>query len=143
MAQGYSEVVRTVRLYASTAPLFLVREWINDAYKTLTRSRNWSFLRGETDLLIAAARSLASVGVTLGSPTVTSAALFLPADLGRQFAVGTFPLYTVIAQSDASTITLDRAYAGETNAAATTGKIFDGYATLPADFGSFRLIADP
>lgn len=141
MAQSYSEVVRTVRLYASTAPLFLVREWINDAYKDLTRSRNWSFLRGEMALTIAAARALAAVTVTLGSTTVTSAGLFVAADAGRQFAVGTYPLYTVQSVPDANTIILDRAYAGDTGAP-TTAKIFDGYAVMPADFGSFRVIAD-
>ena len=143
MAQSYSEVVRTVRLYASTAPLFLVRDWVNDAYKDLVRLRNWSFLRGELDLVISASRSLTSVGVTLGSTTVTSAGLFVTADAGRQFAVGSFPVYTVQTVVDANTIGLDRAYAGTTSVAVTTAKIFDGYAVMPADFGSFRVIADP
>lgn len=142
MAQTFDEAVRTVRLYVGTAPVFLVRDWVNQAYKELAESRNWSFLRGELDLIILAARSLAAVGVTLGSTTVTSAGLFLAADQGRQFAIGSFPVYTIQAVTDVNTITLDRPYAGDTNAAAA-GKVFDGFATMPADFGSFRLIADP
>lgn len=141
MAQSFSEVVRTVRLYASTAPLFLVREWVNDAYKDLAGLRNWSFLRGELNVTIAARRALASITVTLGSPTVTSAALFLAADAGRQLAVGAH-VYTVTAVTDTSTITLDRAWNGDSGAV-TTGYILDAYYTAPADFGSFRVIADP
>lgn len=142
MAQTFGEVVRTVRLYASTAPLFLAMDWVQDAYKDLCRLRNWGFLRGEMDLTTLAARSLAAVTVTFGSTTVTSAGLFVASDLGRQFAVGTFPVYTVLTQPDANTITLDRPYTGETGAP-TTGKIFDAYAVMPADFGSFRVVVDP
>ena len=143
MAQSFSEVVRTVRLYASTAPLFLVRDWVNDAYKDLVRLRNWSFLRGELDLSIFAARSLASVAVGFGSANVISVGLFSGADVGRQFSVGSYPVYTVVTNPDPNTITLDRLYAGAANGAATNAKIFDAYAVMPADFGSFRVIADP
>lgn len=143
MAQSFSEVVRTVRLYASTAPLFLVRDWINDAYKDLARLRNWSFLRGQTDLLINASSALASVQVTRNYQWIVSAGLFTAGDVGRQFAVGTFPVYTVIAFVDVNSVQLDRPYAGPTDVAVTNAKFFDGYAVTPADFGSFRTIADP
>ncbi len=143
MAQNFDEVVRTVRLYASTAPLFLVRDWINDAYKDLARLRNWAFLRGETSLNIAASRALSSVSAVLGSTSVTSVGLSVASDLGRQFAVGSFPIYTIVAIPDVNTWTLDRAFSGETNAAITTAKVFDAYATMPADFGSFRVVVDP
>jgi|SRR3990172_3096981 len=142
MPGTYGEAWRTVRLYAPAAPTMLCREWVNVAYQQLTRSRSWAFLRSELRLTIAAARSLASVGVTLGSTTVTSAGLFLAADAGRQFAVGSFPVYTIQTVTDVNTLRLDRAY-GETTAPAAAAKVFDGYATMPVDFGSFRLIADP
>jgi hypothetical protein len=69
--------------------------------------------------------------------------LFVAGDAGRQFAVGSFPVYTIASVTDANGIELDRPYGETTNAAVTTAKVFDAYATLPADFGSFRLIADP
>lgn len=140
-AASYGEVWRTVRLYAPAAPTMLCREWVNVAYKLLTRSRSWGFLRAELRLTISASRSL-TVGVTLGSATVTSAGLFLAADQGRQFAVGSYPVYTVQTFTDVNTLVLDRAY-GETTAPAASAKVFDAYATMPADFGSFRLIVDP
>ena len=141
MAQTYSEVWRAVKLHASAAPTFLVREWVNEAYKQLARSRSWAFLRGELALTINAARTVASVTVTRGSATVTSVGLFLAADNTRQFRIQTFPSYTIIAFVDVNTITLDRPY-GEDDAVASA-EIYDGYATMPADFKSFRIIADP
>lgn len=142
MAATFGDCWRRVRLYVPDAPTFLVREWVNDAYKKLTRGRSWAFLRGELDLIIQAQRSLASVAVTQSSTTVTSAGLFLAADAGRQFRVNNLSIYTVQTFTDANTIVLDRAYADADNATAAA-TIYDGYAVLPADFSSFRLIADP
>lgn len=141
MAETFGDVWRRVRLHVPAAPTFLVREWVNTAWKPLGRMRHWSFLQGELRLTIAAARSLAAVTVTNGSTSVTSAGLFLAADQGRQFRVSTFPIYTIQTFTDINTIVLDAAY-GETGATAAA-TVFDGYATMPADFESFRLIADP
>jgi hypothetical protein len=141
MPQTFGDAWRTVRLYVPSAPTFLVREWVNVAWKGLARSRHWGFLYGELRLTIAASRSLAGVTVTQGSPTITSAGLFLAADAGRQFRVSTFPAYTVQTFTDANTLQLDIPY-GEVSSV-SPGLIYDGYATLPADFESFRIIADP
>lgn len=131
-----------MRLYAPAAPAFLAREWVNTAYKQLLGKRRWGFLRGELILTINAARTISSCVVTNGSATVTSAGLFLAADQGRQFQVATYPTYTIQSFTNVNTIVLDRAY-GETTSGAAAGRVLDAYATLPTDFGSFRLIADP
>lgn len=141
-AQTFGDAWRTVRLYVPAAPTFLTREWVNVAWKRMARARHWSFLRGETRLTINAARAIQVCTVTRGSATVTSAALFLAADAGRQFRVGSSPIYTVQTYTDASTIVLDIAY-GEDTSATAAATIFDGFATMPADFESFRLVADP
>lgn len=141
MPDTFTDAWRQVRLYVPVAPHFLVQAWVQDAWKTLARTRPWSFLRGELVLTINAARTVASVTVTQGSATVTSVGLFLAADAGRQFRVGTFPTYTIQTFTDASTIVLDRVYGEDTATGAAS--IYDGYAVMPADFGSFRLIADP
>lgn len=141
MAQTYADVWRSVKLHASAAPTFLVRDWVNDAWKTLTRKRpTANYLRVNYALRIDAARSVA-VTVTRNSPTVTSVGLFVAGDVGRTFRVVSYPNYTIIAQPDVNTITLDRPFGEED--AAVTGQIYDGYATLPADFGQFDIIADP
>lgn len=140
MAQTYGDCWRTVRLYASAAPVFLCREWVNVAWKSLAGRRSWSFLRGELTLRIAASRSVV-VTVTQDSTTVTSAALFLAADAGRQFRIGYGPTYTIQTVVDPNTITLDRVYS-EPNAIGSTTTIQDVYAVMPTDFGSFRVIPD-
>lgn len=140
-ASSYSEVVRTVRLYASTAPLFLVRAWVNAAYKDLCSKRRWSFLRAETTLAVGDARALTAVTATQASATLTAAAEFLAADVGRQIRIGTYPYYTITAVTDASTVTLDRPYGG-LSVGPVAAQILDAYVTLPSDFGSFRTIAD-
>lgn len=141
MAETFGDVWRRVRLHVPSAPTFLVREWVNTAWKPFARMRHWTFLRGELRLTIAAARDLAAVTVTNGSTSVTSAGLFLPADAGRQIRLASYPIYTIQSVTDVNTIVIDPAY-GETGATAAA-TIFDGYAVLPADFESFRLIADP
>jgi len=142
MAQTFGDCWRTVRLYVPAAPTFLVREWVNVAYKRLAKLRHWTFLQGELRLTIAAARTISACTVTTGSTTVTSAGLFLAGDQGRQFRVQTFPIYTIQTFTNVNSIELDTAY-GEDASAVAVGSIFDGYATLPADFESFRLVADP
>lgn len=143
MAQDFGHCYRTVRLYCPAAPTFLARAWVNDAWKKLAASRRWGFLRGKLRLTINAARTASPVTVTRGSTTVTSAGLFVAADAGRQFRVSTqADPYTISAFVDVNTITLDLAY-GDATSAAAEASIFDGYAVMPADFASFRIIADP
>src|SRR5712691_11869695 len=142
MSQTFSDCWRTVRLYVPAAPTFLVREWVNVSWKRLARLRRWTFLRGETRLTIAAARAIGVCTVTNGSTSVTSAGLFVGGDAGRQFRVQSFPIYTIASVTDVNKILLDTAY-GEDSSAVAVGSIFDGLATLPADFASFRLVADP
>jgi len=141
MAQTFGDCWRTVRLYVPAAPVFLIREWVNVSWKALARARHWTFLRGDLRLTIQAARSLASVTATTGSTTITSAGLFVAGDAGRQIRWASFPIYTILSITDVNTAVLDTAYGeADTTAAAT---IFDGYAVLPEDFESFRIIADP
>src|SRR5258708_27580847 len=142
MAESFGDVWRRVRLHVPAAPVFLAREWTNEAWKQLTRSRHWGFLYGELRLTIAAARTITAVVVTNGSATVTSAGLFLPADAGRQFQVTSYPSYTIQTYTDANTLILDLPY-GEDSASGKIATILDAYATLPTNFESFRIIADP
>jgi hypothetical protein len=142
MSQTFGDTWRTVRLYVPTAPTFLVREWVNVAWKRVAKARHWTFLRGETRLTIQALRVVSPVTVTQGSPTVISAGLFVAGDAGRQFRLGSMPMYTIQTFTDANTIQLDIPY-GEDSSASAAASIFDGFATLPADFESFRLIVDP
>src|SRR3972149_3909984 len=103
MPQTFGDVWRLVRLHCPAAPTFLVREWVNQAWKQAARSRSWGFLRGELDLRINAQRTLSVVTVTRASATVTSAGLFVAGGGGRQFRVASFPVYTVQTFTDVNT----------------------------------------
>ena len=141
MPETFGDCWRRVRLHVPAAPTFLVREWVNAAWKPLGRMRHWGFLYGELRLTIAAARTVSLVTLTNGSVNVTSAGGFLAADAGRQFRVTNFPAYTIQTFNNAGSIDLDIPFGEDSTVATAT--IYDGYTTMPADFESFRLIADP
>lgn len=136
----FGDAWRLVRLHASQAPFGLVREWTQSAFSELAERRPWLWAMVEDRLAILAERSL-TVTFTQGSKTITSAAAFLAADVGRQIRVGSLPVYTITAvDAGLSSATLDIAYAATGGAA--TAAIFTGYVTMPADFGAFLLVAD-
>lgn len=143
MPDTYGAVWRMVKLHCPAAPTFLVREWVNDAWKQLTRFRpTANYLRVLSAIQIAAARTVADAAFTVLSDTVTSAGgNFDATDEGREIRVGTYPSYTIISFDSANQITLDRPY-GE---ASVTGdaSIYDAYATVPDDFQEFDMIIDP
>lgn len=141
MSDTYADCWRRVKLWVPDAPTFLAREWVNIAWKQLTSRRHWGFLRAETRLTIAALRTIAAVTVTTGSPTVTSAGLFVAGDAGRTFRATSGQAYTILSVTDVNTIVLDQNF-GEASAT-PAADIYDGFAILPANFGSFRIIADP
>ena len=136
----YGDVWRKVRLSIPGADPFLARSWVDDAYRELGDYRGWNWLTYQDQLVWQDPRDVA-VTVTAGSTLVTSAALFLAADAGRQFKIGTSPIYTVQTFIDANNIELDLAWAGA-DTGAQTATIYDGYATLPQKFGAFRVILD-
>lgn len=140
MPVNFQDVWRRVRLHVPGAPTFLVRGWVEDAYRRVTDYRGWSWSLIEGQLTWSAARDLA-VTTNFGDQTVTSLGLFVSGDAGRQFTVGTWPKYTILQFIDVNTIVLDQPYHGAT-AGVVTGTIEDAYATLPANFGSFTLITD-
>lgn len=117
-----------------------VRQWTQNAYKRLHDARHWSWTIRRSAFLIQDART-ATAAVTEGSPTVTSAALFLAADAGRQLRVGSYPVYTIVAVTDASTLVLDRPYEGVT-AAAASAEILSAYVTAPADLEAVQIVVD-
>lgn len=137
----FGDLYRTVKLYASAAPTFLCREWVNVAYKQLAQTRSWGFLRAEMRLRTSASKALTGVVVTQDSVTVTAVGQTAAADAGQQFRVGSGSVYTILEVVDADTYTLDQVYAEDSDSAAD-GVIYTGYLTMPADFGSFRVIGD-
>lgn len=135
----FEDAWRAVRLHVPIADAFLVRQWVQNAYKDLADRYPWHFLYEET-VLRTAASSTRTVGVTQDSVTVTGAG-FVASDANRQLRVGTFPIYTILSVNVGVDATLDMAYAGVDNAAASA-TVLDAYARMPADFGSLELVWD-
>lgn len=141
-AQVFEDAWRLARLHFTGVPPLLVRDWVQDAYTRLCayRGGGWAFLRKEAFISVLASRTV-TVTYTQGSPTITSAALFVSTDAGRQIKTSTYPVYTIASVTDASTAVLDQSYAGTGGAISST--ILDAYVTCPADFERFLIIVDP
>jgi hypothetical protein len=140
-ALTYGELWRQFHLEHPAIDALLCRQWVLDAYKRACTGQQWGFLRGEGQLVVLAARSV-TVGVTQGSTSVTSTAAFVSGDGGRQLRVASRGIPFTLTFSTTSLCALDRTYEGDTNAAASAS-IFDAYATMPADFDSFRSLINP
>lgn len=137
----FGDAWRSAAAKSPGVPPLTIRSFAQYAWKALSDSRQWGWRRRQRGFRLEATRALASVVVTANSPTITSAALFLAADLGRQFRVGTYPIYTVVDVASTSQITLDRPYLGDTDPAAAA-EILDAYVTVPANFQQFLLVID-
>ncbi len=137
---NFAEAWRKVWLRVADADALLVRTWVQETYNDLADRYPWHFLFKEQILRTLATRTI-TVGVTLDSTAVTSAALFVASDLNRQFRVGDQPIYTIITFTDASNLVLDRAYAGSTDGTASA-EFVDFYVRMPADFGAIDTIWD-
>lgn len=138
----FGSVWRGAAAMCPGVPPLIVRGFAQDAWKAAADSRQWGWRRRQAGFRLEAARDLQAVGVIAGSVNVTSAALFLVADLGRQFRVGSYPVYTIVTVTSTSAIVLDRPFLGNTNAAAAA-EILDAYVTVPDNFGQFLLVVDP
>ncbi len=135
----FEDAWRDVRLHVPLADPFLARKWVQMSYKDVAERYPWSFLYEETILRTSAAATR-TVGVTQDSVTVTGAG-FVAGDANRQFRVGDYPIYTLLSVTVGVDATLDMAFAGVDNAAASA-QVLDAYARMPADFGAIELVWD-
>lgn len=137
----FAEAWNQAFLDVPAAGALQVRQWAQNAYKRLFDARAWSWRIRRSAFLLEAAREPAAVGVTYGSANVSSAALFVAGDQGRQFRVGTYPVYNIVTFTSTSAIVLDRPYEGETDAAAES-EILSAYVTAPADLEAIQIVVD-
>ena len=132
-----------VSAHAGTPDPLLCRLWCQWAYNQFCDRRGWSHLKAITTITVQAQKT-GICTVVVGNATVTGGTLtFAATDVGRQFRLGTIPIYTIIAVSTAgpTTATLDRVY---TEASASpTGFVLDAYVTMPEDFHRFISFVDP
>lgn len=139
----FADAWNAVSLHASVPDPLLCRAWTQWAYNRFCDRRGWSHLKVPTIVSVLDQKS-GTATVTRGSATVAGGTLtFAASDVGRQFRLGTIPIYTIIAvdTSGGTSCTLDQAYAevGGT----VTAQILDAYITVPEDFHRFIAFIDP
>ena len=135
----FEDVWRRCRLELPAVPPLLLRAWAQDAYNDLGDRWGWSFLRAESTIVTKDARAF-DVTFTQDAAGITSAALFVASDAGRQIKISGSPLYTIITVTDTSNAVLERAFTESTITGAAT--ILDAYVTMPADFRRFLVVLD-
>jgi hypothetical protein len=140
MAYTFEACWRKVLLFAPEVPPLLARTFVQDAFARASEIRPWGHLRKTVLLQTLASRTL-TIGVTQGSPAITSVGGFVASDVGRQLRIGSLPIYTIDTVTGANAATLVEAVVETTGN--HTATIFDGYLVCPADFGRFQTIVDP
>jgi len=136
------DVIREVQLTASAVPPLLVRRWAQDALAQIMAGSRWGWQRQTVAIRPGAARVLAAVGVTQGSTSVTSAALFLAADVGKQLWLGVGePVLTIDAFTRTSLVTVREAFTGTTGSVALA-EVYEAYYQPPSSFQQFVQISD-
>lgn len=139
MAVTIGDVVREVQLMAAAVPPLLVRQWTLDVYAKLHSGSRWGWQRQVVSYTLPAARDVALV-LTPGSATVTSAALFLATDVGKQILVGSESLLTIGAFVSTSQVTLRETYPGTSGA--VDAQVIEAFYVPPAGFQQFVLVTD-
>ncbi|KKL15728.1 hypothetical protein LCGC14_2502660, partial [marine sediment metagenome] len=116
MGDTFGQITGSVRLRIPQAPIFLVEDWVREAFRRAWESRRpaWSMARKEGAFTTDAQKTGTST-VTRGSVVVPPGTLSIaPADEGRQFRTGiNQPVYSIESVDCLNLndqITLDRAY---------------------------------
>lgn len=143
MAENLLQMSRRLRLYVPSLPPTLAEQFIRDRYRTILERKDWSGLRQESEFILDESKTDGTVLVTRKSDIVVGTDTnFELSDVGRQFKVGSSPVYTIVDVTVLSqTIELDRAFGGSTDTDAEY-TIFDGYVSPPEDFLRFLEIID-
>lgn len=142
MTDTVENVWRRVLLHCPIATPFLAKNWVQTTYNRLCGRKPWSFLRGEGQILISAARSGTTTATYLDTVVQGVGMTFVAADVGRQYRVTSGPPYTIISVNvGLNRATLDLPWGDPT--ITTTGTVLDAYVTMPYDFDSFIAVLDP
>lgn len=143
MDQTFEQLWKRILLYAPGLPLPLAQEFINTAYSRALEAGGWYGLRAEAEFIIPDAFTTGTITLTQSSASATGSGTGWTSALdGRQLIIGgKSPFYTVTITSP-TTLTLDRPWADE-DQAAVTYSIEQIYVTAPSDFIGFRRAVSP
>lgn len=144
MADTFEAMARRLLAYNAGVPQSLAEIWIRDRWRWLCEKRDWSFLRVGGQIVIPASTSTGTVAVTNGSATVVgTGTAWTSALINQQFKfAGQAPVYNITAVTDATHLTIEDEWALATSSGSSY-LICQAWVTMPADFWTFRTIADP
>lgn len=144
MAETFGQLWNRVLLYAPGTPVPLVQQFVKNAYQKALDMHYWSELVKEGQYRVKADYSTGTVALTNGvaSATITGGAFTDMTNRTIRFSDAP-EVYTITAVSGGSdeVATLDRAYIGPTDAAATF-EISDFYIEFPSDLATLDDIRD-
>lgn len=145
MAQDtFGQIWNRVLLYAPGTPVPLVQQFVKNAYQRAIDMHYWSELVKESQYTVKDEYSTGTVALTQGSATATISGGAWTGLENRTVRFNSIPdTYTITAVSGTSDeiATLDRVYAGETDAAATF-LVADFYIEFPEDLNTLDDIRD-
>lgn len=115
MADTFAQIWQSVLAFAPETPPHMAKLFVNVAYRKATEYMRWANTRGVSEFQIPDTYNTGTVTVARNSATVTGAGVtWTTAMIGRQIYLnGEGPFYTISARPDATTLTLDRVYGGE------------------------------
>ena len=122
------------------AGILLCEQFVNDAWKTLQASREWSFRRrfGTFAPPTMYVTGYASTNVGLGDPTMITGTgtAWTASMVGRQIRIGglLFPFYTIVAVLSPTSLLIDTPWAGD-DLLLQSYQILQAYYPVPTDFG--------
>lgn len=139
----YDGLTRQIKLRCPSASLFLAREWLDYAFRSLWDTRQWSWTRKRAQFLMPAQYDTGLVNIVRGSATIVGVGTTFTSDMvNRQFRVGTqTPIYTIRTFIDAQHITLTDVWGGSTLSGIGYA-IYQAYVTPATDFQQFIAVID-
>jgi len=105
----FGQMVGEVAMWNPSAPVEMVKNWINHAVRDIYDRRLWYGLMRKGQIVSPGFYNTGSIQLTLGSATVVGTGTgFTPAMVGQSLRVGyNNPIYNIISVTDATHLTLE------------------------------------
>lgn len=144
MAQDtFGKIYKQLLLRCPDTPLPLAQDFVKTSYRRALDRNEWGALRARSEWQIPEAYTTGTASVTLNSASVTgTSTVWTSSMVGRQFKVGNGPFYTIATVPSATSLTLDRVFAQDTDTAADYS-ISLVYVTPASDVRHILSVIDP
>lgn len=143
MLDTYTTIYNKLNLRCPAASSLLCRDWVTNSFRQIAERRRWSWKIKFGQFILPALYNTGTVTVTRNSTTVTGSGTSWDYTMvGRQFRLGTSPIYTISQVNSATSLELDLVW-GPATQSAVGYSIYLAYVTPPDDFHSFLTVWDP